>query len=63
MNDSDRKLSEKIEALHAMPGMPLDKEDAWQKLRLRLEAKPTGSTKRTYYYYGMAAALVLIVIC
>ena len=57
---SDNKIREKVNAVGEVPGSMFDKEGAWQKLQMRIDTKPAVSYKKKHY--GVAAALVLILI-
>ena len=59
MNDSDKVLRDKINGLKHVPDSPVDKDAAWSKLQMRMDHKPARPVR--WYYYGMAASLVLLI--
>ena len=57
-NNADKVLKEKLGSLDTLSGgIVYGKEEAWDKLQGRLDAKPA---KRIELKYGMAAALVIL---
>ena len=60
-NRADEAIREKIESLTTLQsGVVYGREDAWEKLQVRLEAKPV--RKSTAWYWLAAAAILLIVV-
>lgn len=60
-NISEERIKDKIESLDTLQaGIVFGKEDAWDKLQARMDAKPA---RRRQPFYRMAAAAALVMLC
>ena len=59
---ADKRIKEKVESVDTLEGgIVFGKEEAWEKLQARMEAKPT--PKLVPFYRLAAAAVLLLIVC